>query len=44
MDADGGSLGRASIHWWGTLLYPAALVAVFLGGQLLLGLLGWPAD
>lgn len=27
-------------HWLGTLLYPAALLAVFLAGQLLLGLLG----
>ena len=31
-----------SLHWWGTVLYPAALVTVFLGGQLLLGLLGVP--
>ncbi|MFM7434782.1 MAG: type II CAAX prenyl endopeptidase Rce1 family protein [Vulcanococcus sp.] len=28
------------LHWWGTLLYPLGLVAVFLGGQLLLGLVG----
>jgi len=27
-------------RWWGTLLYPAALVAVFLGSQLLLNQLG----
>ena len=27
-------------RWWGTVLYPAALVAVFLGCQLLLSLLG----
>jgi len=32
------------LHWWGTLLYPAALVVVFLGGQLVLGLLGVPAE
>jgi len=31
------------LNWWGTLLYPAALVAVFLGGQLLLKALGVPA-
>ena len=31
------------LHWWGTLLYPAALVAVFLGCQLLLQWLGAPA-
>ena len=30
------------LHWWGTVLYPAALVAVFLGGQLLLKALGVP--
>lgn len=42
MDAAAGSPGRVRIHWWGTLLYPTALLAVFLGGQLLLGLLGWP--
>lgn len=29
-----------SVRWWGTLLYPAALVALFLGIQLLLGRLG----
>ena len=33
---------KASPRWWGTLLYPTALVAVFLGGQLLLGLVGVP--
>ncbi|NBW62221.1 MAG: CPBP family intramembrane metalloprotease [Synechococcaceae bacterium WB4_1_0192] len=27
-------------HWWGTVLYPAALVGIFLGMQLLFGLLG----
>ena len=32
------------LHWWGTLLYPLSLVAVFLGGQLLLGLIGVAAD
>ena len=32
------------LHWWGTLLYPLCLVGVFLGGQLLLGLLGVAAD
>ena len=31
------------LHWWGTLLYPAALVAVFLGFQLLLRWLGAPS-
>jgi membrane protease YdiL (CAAX protease family) len=31
------------LNWWGTVLYPAALVAVFLGGQLLLNALGVPA-
>jgi membrane protease YdiL (CAAX protease family) len=30
------------LHWWGTVLYPAALVAVFLGGQLVLQALGVP--
>ncbi|MBW0168377.1 MAG: CPBP family intramembrane metalloprotease [Vulcanococcus sp.] len=30
------------LNWWGTVLYPAALVAVFLGGQLLLKALGVP--
>ena len=29
-------------HWRGTLLYPASLVALFLGLQGLLGLLGVP--
>lgn len=33
----------ARLRWWGTVLYPAALVAVFLGGQLLLKALGVPA-
>jgi membrane protease YdiL (CAAX protease family) len=32
------------LHWWGTLLYPLCLVGVFLGGQLLLGLVGVAAD
>lgn len=32
----------ARLHWWGTLLYPAALVAVFLGCQVLLKLAGVP--
>ena len=27
-------------RWWGTVLYPAALLAVFLGSQLLLGAIG----
>lgn len=31
-------------HWLGTLLYPAALLGVFLGGQLLLGLVGAPPN
>ena len=31
-----------SPRWRGTLLYPAALVGMFLGGQALLGLLGVP--
>jgi membrane protease YdiL (CAAX protease family) len=31
-------------RWRGLVLYPAALVAVFLGGQLLLGLVGVPAS
>ena len=30
------------LHWWGTVLYPAALVTVFLGCQLLLTLAGTP--
>jgi membrane protease YdiL (CAAX protease family) len=34
----------AHVRWWGTLLYPAALVAVFLGGQLLLRVLGVPSE
>ena len=37
-------LAAPRLHWWGTLLYPIALVAVFLGGQLLLGLVGIPAE
>jgi len=36
-----GSLPR-SLRWWGTVLYPTALVGVFLGMQLLLGLVGVP--
>ena len=36
-----GSLSR-SLRWWGTVLYPTALVGVFLGMQLLLGLVGVP--
>ena len=32
------------LHWWGTLLYPLTLVAVFLGGQWLLGVAGVIAD
>ena len=31
---------RPPIAWWGTLLYPAALVALFLGCQVLAGLVG----
>jgi MYXO-CTERM domain-containing protein len=31
-----------SLRWWGTVLYPTALVGVFLGMQLLLGLVGVP--
>ena len=33
----------ARLNWLGTVLYPAALVAVFLGAQLLLKALGVPA-
>ena len=36
-----GSLPR-SLCWWSTVLYPMALVGVFLGMQLLLGLVGVP--
>lgn len=32
------------VHWWGTVTYPASLVLLFLGGQVLLGTLGVPAD
>ena len=32
--------GRPPIPWWGTLLYPATLVALFLGCQGLAGLIG----
>ena len=32
--------GRSPIPWWGTLLYPATLVALFLGCQGLAGLVG----
>ena len=32
--------GRPPMAWWGTLLYPAALVALFLGCQVLAGLVG----
>lgn len=28
------------LRWWGTVLYPSALLAVFLGSQLLLGAIG----
>jgi hypothetical protein len=31
-----------SLRWWGTLLYPTVLVGIFLGGQLLLQLVGVP--
>jgi hypothetical protein len=31
-----------SVRWRGTLLYPTALVAIFLGGQWLLALVGVP--
>ena len=31
-------------RWWGTVLYPTALVGIFLGMQLLLGALGVPDD
>ena len=31
-----------SLRWWSTVLYPTALVGVFLGMQLLLGLVGVP--
>jgi membrane protease YdiL (CAAX protease family) len=30
-------------HWQGTLLYPTALLAIFLGAQVLLGVVGIPA-
>ena len=36
-----GATGRG-LHWQGTILYPLALVAMFLAGQLLLGALGVP--
>jgi membrane protease YdiL (CAAX protease family) len=32
------------LHWWGTLLYPAALVGLFLGLQVIAGVLGVAAD
>ena len=35
---------RPRVQWWGTVLYPACLVALFLGLQWLLGLLGVPAS
>ena len=38
------STAEQRLNWWGTVLYPAALVAVFLGGQLLLGIAGIPAE
>ena len=31
-----------SLRWWGSVLYPTALMGVFLGMQLLLGLVGVP--
>lgn len=37
-----GGPSSARLHWWGTVLYPAVLVAVFLGFQLLLALAGVP--
>lgn len=33
---------RPKLHWWGTMLYPAALVGLFLGLQLLSGVAGVP--
>ena len=38
--ADAARPGRPPIPWWGTLLYPAALIALFLGCQGLAGLVG----
>ena len=37
-------LPQARVRWWGTVLYPVALLAVFLGGQALLGWLGIPPE
>jgi membrane protease YdiL (CAAX protease family) len=37
-----GGPSSARLHWWGTVLYPAVLVAVFLGCQLLFKLAGVP--
>ena len=34
------STAAPSVRWWGTLLYPSALVGLFLGLQLLLAQLG----
>lgn len=38
------SMAAPSVRWWGTVLYPAALVALFLGLQLLLACFGVRAD
>jgi len=35
---------KPCLRWRGTVLYPALLVGVFLGGQLLLGMAGVPVD
>ena len=35
---------KPCLRWWGTVLYPALLVGMFLGGQLLLGMAGVPVD
>lgn len=42
MSAPAGQAPRPRPHWLGTLLYPAALVGVFLGVQVLLGPAGVP--
>jgi membrane protease YdiL (CAAX protease family) len=42
MSGGDGPGSPACVRWSGTVLYPSALVALFLGGQLLLGVLGVP--
>jgi membrane protease YdiL (CAAX protease family) len=44
VSAPAGQAPRPRPHWLGTLLYPAGLLAIFLGSQVLLGVVGVPGD